>query len=357
MFDHKELSKAVFKVNSSGGSGSSFYLRNEGIFITNFHVVQGFKEVSVEDINKDRFLAKVIMVNPNEDIAILRTKESFDTPALQLNIDTEVNSGDKVFVAGYPFGMPFTITEGIVSATNQLMEGKHYIQTDAAVNPGNSGGPVINANGEVVGITTAKFNNADNMGFAIPVKTLKEELALVKELTEDKYTVVCQSCSNLIMERTEYCQNCGASVDVKLFDDLPLTALAVFCERAISNAGINPVLARTGNEFWEFHHGSSLIRIFVFNRDYLYATSPINNLPNKNLESLYRYMLSKEVKPYSLGIDDNKIYLSYRVHIGDTVSGIKENVLSNLTGMMQKADALDDYLMTAFDAEKSSYAK
>lgn len=357
MFDHKELSKAVFKVNSSGGSGSSFYLKSKGVFVTNFHVVQGFKQVSVENTEMDRFLARVVMVNPNEDIAILKTTESFDTPELLLNMTPGVNSGDKVFVAGYPFGMPFTITEGIVSAAKQLMEGRHYIQTDAAVNPGNSGGPVINANGEVVGITTAKFNNADNMGFAIPAETIKEELQMVEEIKDGVYTVVCQSCNTLIKEKTEYCQNCGANIDTKLWDENPLTDLSVFCEDAIRSLGIDPVLARTGHEFWEFHHGSSLIRMFVFNRDYIYATSPLNNLPSKNLEKLYRDILDTKNNPYILGIDENKIYVSYRVHITDTLSAHAGRIREELTGFARKANDLDDYFFIEYGAEKSHYAK
>ena len=83
--------------------------------------------------------------------------------------EKEVTLGQKINVAGNPFGMPFTATEGTVSSPRQLMDDTYYIQTDAAVNPGNSGGPMFNLDGEVVAITTSKMSNEDNMGFGIPV--------------------------------------------------------------------------------------------------------------------------------------------------------------------------------------------
>jgi len=126
---------AIFKVNTASGSGTSFYLKDKKIFVTNYHVVGSYKQVSLQDGTGARYLATVVLVNPNEDVAFLRTEEEFDLPQLDLHPDDSLRQGDKVYVAGYPFGMPFTVTEGVISAPSQLMQGKNYIQTDAAVNP------------------------------------------------------------------------------------------------------------------------------------------------------------------------------------------------------------------------------
>ena len=165
----QNIFQTVYKVNHAGGSGSCFYLKKHDLFVTNYHVVEGFRQVALEDNQKNRYLANIVLVNPILDIALLSAEGDFTAlPEISLAC-TEVTLGQKINVAGYPFGMPFTATEGTVSSPKQLMDDSYYIQTDAAVNPGNSGGPMFNQNGEVVAITTSKLTNADNMGFGIPI--------------------------------------------------------------------------------------------------------------------------------------------------------------------------------------------
>ncbi len=358
MIDHKILSQVVFKVSTSQGSGTCFYLKNENIFVSNFHVVNGAHEVAIEDVNKNSFLAKVVMVNPQMDIAFLRAGETFENlPELSIDPTMQMNSGERIYVAGFPFGMPFTVTDGTVSAASQLMDGKYYLQTDAAVNPGNSGGPMFNAQGHVVAITTSKFTQADNMGFGIPVKQLAEELQSLKDIHNKDFTVKCSSCSTLIHEQTEYCSNCGNTIDSKLFDKAILTDLGVFCEKAIQDIGINPVLARAGYESWEFYKGSSLIRMFIYNHSYLYITSPINILPKQNLEPLFRYLLSAPVEPFKLGVYNSGIYVSYRIAIADVFSREADSFMQYIGQLAKKADDLDNYLTETFDCPMSEYAK
>jgi len=352
------ISKVVFKVNHAGGSGSCFYLKKHNLFITNFHVVKGFHEVSIEDTEKERFLAKVVLVNPVADLAFLSTEQDFSyLPELELNMEREVTIGEQVNVAGYPFGMPYTITDGTISSPKQLMEGKTYIQTDAAVNPGNSGGPMFDQSNKVIAVTVSKFNDADNMGFGIPAVVLGEMLNRSTAINRSLFAVECNSCNALITKKTQYCSSCGSKIDDKLFNPYSLTDLAIFCEEAITNMGINPVLARVGSESWRFHRGSSEIRMFVYDRGYLFTTSPINIVPKQNLEPLLRFLLSVDTKPFILGIYQNDIYISYRVHLSDIFSDESEKVKQNITDLAQKADDLDNYLHDTFGCEFSQYAK
>lgn len=354
----QNIFQTVYKVNHAGGSGSCFYLKKYDLFITNNHVVEGFREVALEDNDKNRYLAKVILVNPQLDIALLTANGDFSHLPDIVLAGNEVSLGQKINVAGYPFGMPFTATEGTVSSPRQLMDDNYYIQTDAAVNPGNSGGPMFNQNGEVVAITTSKLTNADNMGFGIPVKALVTLLEKVEELDRDCFNVQCNSCEEFISDEDEYCPSCGEKLPENIFQQRGLTDLAIFCEKAIENMGINPVLARVGYESWTFHKGSSEIRIFVYQRSYLFCTSPLNILPKKNLEPVLTYLLSaKDIKPYQLGLDGNQIYLSYRIHISDIFSDFAEEIQNNITHMGFKADELDNYLVDNFGCEFSEYAK
>ena len=354
----QNIFKAVYKVNHAGGSGSCFYLKNYDLFVTNYHVVEGFREVALQDDNKNRFHARVVLVNPVRDIALLKADGDFSAlPEIALSALDEVTIGQKINVAGYPFGMPFTVTEGTVSSPRQLLNDSYYIQTDAAVNPGNSGGPMFNDNSELVAITVSKLNNADNMGFGIPVSSLRELLDQIADLDTSVFNVQCNSCDEFISEEEEYCPSCGDKLPENVFQERSLTDLAVFCEEAIEAMGINPVLARVGYESWVFHKGSSEIRMFVYQRHYLFCTSPINVLPKKNLEPVLSYLLNAEVKPYQLGLDGNQIYISYRVHISDVFSEYGDEVKKNLTNLAFKADDLDNYLSDTFGCEFSEYAK
>jgi len=352
------ISKVVFKVNHAGGSGSCFYLKKYNLFVSNFHVVEGFHEVAIENTDKDRFLAKVVLINPVADLAFLATEDDFShLPDLELNLERQLAAGERINVVGYPFGMPYTITDGTISATKQLIEGKTYIQTDAAVNPGNSGGPMFDQSNKVIAVTVSKLTNADNMGFGIPINVLSEMLSHAAAIDRSQFAVQCNSCSALITAKTQYCSSCGNKIDDKLFNKYSLTDLAVFCEEAIANMDINPVLTRVGNESWRFHRGSSEIRIFVYDRSYLFATSPINVLPKQNLEPLLRFLLSADTKPFTLGIYNNEIYISYRTHLSDVFSDEADKVKQNITDLAQKADDLDNYLNETFGCEFSQYVK
>ena len=355
--NHEQLKHAVYKINTASGSGSGFYLNAPNIFVTNYHVVEGNKNVAIENQAQDRFMAKVVYVNPDADIAFLKSESHIPSSNIPFDTIQEVHSRDKVFVLGFPFGMPYTITEGIVSNERQLLDGKNFIQTDAAVNPGNSGGPVVNAEGMLIGVTTAKFTEADNVGFAIPAKIVKEELDTLEQNTEGKFSMKCDSCKSLIFEKTDYCPNCGSNINEKIFDDKEISKLSQFVEDAIKNMGTNPVLARSGAEYWEFHSGSALVRIFVYDKNYLYATSPMNNLPTSNLEALLRYQLSNPVPPYQLAVYNNQIYLSYRVRMSDVFSNKGEAIKQNLSNLILKANEMDDYFVHEFGCEKTNYAK
>lgn len=215
----QNLFKAIYKVNHADGSGSCFYLKDQNLFVTNYHVVQGFRQVALEDNDKNRYLANVILVNPSVDIALLTAEGDFSAiPAIHL-AQQDVCIGQKINVAGYPFGMPFTVTEGTVSSPKQLMDHSYYIQTDAAVNPGNSGGPMLNEQGDIIGITTSKFKDADNMGFGIPIAALRTLLEQTATLDRTQFNVQCNSCDEFISDEDEYCPSCGEQLPENIFNN------------------------------------------------------------------------------------------------------------------------------------------
>ena len=301
---------------------------------------------------------RAIAESTGDYIALLAAEGDFSAlPEMTLAADDSLTIGRKVYVAGYPYGMPFTITEGSVSSPKQLMDGKYYIQTDAAVNPGNSGGPILNDAEEVVGVTVSKFTQADNMGFGIRVETLHGLLESLGELDRTAFQVQCGSCEELICEEEEFCPSCGDKLPEGVFDERELSPLGGFVEGAIREMGVNPVLARDGYDSWLFHKGSSEIRIFVYDGNYLFSTSPINLLPKKEVENVLDYMLSEDFGPYKLGIEGRQIYIAYRIHLADITDESEDEIRKNIVGLALRADEMDNMLVERFGCEFSEYSK
>ncbi len=157
-------------------AGSGFIISKDGLIVTNNHVVEGAKEVTVTLASKEEYPAKVIGRDPKTDIALLKIEPKGTLPVAALGDSDRLRVGDWVVAIGNPFGLNNTVTAGIVSAKGRVIGAGPYddfIQTDASINPGNSGGPLFNLQGEVVGINTAIIPNGQGIGFAVPVNLAK----------------------------------------------------------------------------------------------------------------------------------------------------------------------------------------
>jgi len=354
----KDIKKSIYKIITAGGSGTGFKVAGHDFMITNYHVVEGSKTVAVEDHKMNRYLANVVMVNPDVDLAFLQVKALESKPGIiKLDDAKQVENMQKVYINGFPFGMPFTVTEGIISSVSQPMNGREYVQTDAAVNPGNSGGPMLDKDGCLVAVTTSKFTKADNVGFGIKFTDVIKEINDYK-FTDDQYRLKCNSCDNYIEAETEFCPHCGANINPAVFEEFEKSHFAVFTEDALQEIGQNPVLCRAGRDYWEFHQGSALVRIFTMNdNNYLYAISPLNQLPKANLDDLLTYINSNPIPPYQLAIFKNKIFISYRTHLSDIYSGRKVEIKKYLMDLVLKADELDDFFKNEFGCKMSLESK
>ena len=174
--------KGVVEITAGQGQGSGFVYDSDGHVITNEHVVAGTSSVSVKFWNGKTFTAQVVGTDASTDLAVLKV----DAPAsqlfpLSLGDSSKLVVGDQVVAIGSPFGLEGTVTSGIVSALHREMTSPNQfaidnsIQTDAAINHGNSGGPLLNAQGKVVGVTAQIESNSggnEGVGFAIPSNTV-----------------------------------------------------------------------------------------------------------------------------------------------------------------------------------------
>ena len=165
--------------------GSGFIASADGYVVTNFHVVQGATEIVARLADHREFQARLVGSDPRTDIALLRI-EATGLPTLPFGDSDRLAVGEPVMAIGNPFGLEQTVTTGIVSAKERVIGAGPYddfIQTDASVNPGNSGGPLVDTRGSVVGINSAIFSSTGGfigIGFAIPVNLAKDVLAQLR---------------------------------------------------------------------------------------------------------------------------------------------------------------------------------
>ena len=182
----KQIGEAVVQVRTPGGLGSGFFINADGYLITNFHVIEGETEISVEvyhqrngQLDRETYKqVKIIAINKFHDLALLKIEDK-NAPKFKyvtLGSSDVLNVGDSVFAIGSPMGLERTVTSGIVSTKTRQIEGELYLQTSAQINPGNSGGPLFNLGGEVVGVTNMKITFGEGLGFAIPVELVKSFL-------------------------------------------------------------------------------------------------------------------------------------------------------------------------------------
>ncbi len=166
----------------TGGEGSGFVISQDGYVVTNNHVVADMDEITVLFLDGDELEAEVVGRDPKTDIALLKVDPGDkELITIALGDSDAVRPGDWVVAIGNPFGLAHTVTAGIVSAKNRrdVMNRQSYedfIQTDAAINQGNSGGPLIDLHGRVIGINTAIRSNANTIGFSVPINQAKQIL-------------------------------------------------------------------------------------------------------------------------------------------------------------------------------------
>lgn len=160
--------QAVVTVLSGPGSGSGFYIGQEGLILTNQHVVGEAKFVKVKLFDGRSLVGEVVRVDKARDVALVRT-DPVTTAALALRAD-DPGVGEDVYALGSPYGdvLSGTLTHGVLSS-RRVMEGVAYLQSDASVNPGNSGGPLVDASGHVVGLTVMGLKGAQGINMFVPI--------------------------------------------------------------------------------------------------------------------------------------------------------------------------------------------
>ena len=166
--------KGVVTIKTDISQGSGFIVTDDGYVVTNHHVMRGAKSAGIYTYDDKTYSVRIIDYNQDMDLALLKISGSFDE--LEFGDSDDMKIGEKVIAIGNPLGLSFTATEGIISGLHRegINNLPYYFQTDVSLNPGNSGGPLINTKGKVIGINNFVVSGAENLGFALESNKIVE---------------------------------------------------------------------------------------------------------------------------------------------------------------------------------------
>lgn len=348
----KEYRNAIVQIATPYSTGTGFFLRNAGCIVTNEHVVNGNREVIIDGALLDRQLVPVSFTDQHHDIALLRFSND-RLPQLPLTISDKVSEGDKVLAMGHPFGLRFSTTSGIISSVSFREGGVSYYQHDAALNPGNSGGPLVNAKGEVIGINTFVLRDGQNIGFALPVKVLRQTLEEIKQLKDGSATR-CQSCDNIVFEnqsQDNYCPHCGATINLPGKEEqYQPTGIARTLEQILEQCGYDVRLTRRGPNAWQVEKGSATINVSYYEpAGIINGDAVLCQLPKENIGDIYAFLLRQNfsLEGLSFSLRLNQIVLSFIIidsHL-NTDTGLQQ-----FQNLFEMADHFDNILVEEYDA-------
>ncbi len=343
----------IVQISTRKGSGSGFFVSEFGVIVTNCHVVGDETEVSIGGKVFQPTLARVWFTNKGTDLAFLEPPAGVEMPVARLGSPGSVHDGDSVVAIGHPYGMSYTATAGIVSKAERLRNGLNYIQIDAAINPGNSGGPLLNYEGEIVGVNTWIVRDGDNLGFALPVSVLIDDL---NDYAPHRGTVAtrCPSCGCIITHATvdgRYCPECGTEVTLPA-ESTPapqMGAIATTLENILERLGKNPRLAARGPNMWEFSEGSATITLTHNQNNFIVADAALCRLPKTGIAAIYAYLLHENDHPDGLifGVHGQDVVLSLIMYDEYFTEEYGEAMLRKLA---EKADYHDNVLIEQYGA-------
>lgn len=343
----------VIQIATPYSTGTGFYLSDYDLIITNEHVIRENKQVVIDGNAIEKQMVDVVYVDPKFDLAFLRAPQKLEVIENMTPAAIQISEGNRVIAIGHPYGLKYTVTSGIISNTLHEQGGIRYLQHDAALNPGNSGGPLVNLEGEVVGVNTFIIRDGNNIGFSLPVKYLRETLEAF--VSGQGSAVRCNSCLNIVFEDQEqqgYCNHCGSKItmirDIPAYEPMGVSRVI---EDMLGELGFDVRMSRRGPKNWEIKHGSAKINIAYNVKNGLNICDAfLCELPQEGIKDIYEYLLrqNQHLEGFSFSVKGQDIILSLLIY--NQYLNPETGVIL-LRELFEKADYYDNVLVEEYGAK------
>jgi len=312
--------KIVIQIATPYSTGTGFFVKKHNLIITNEHVIRDNKTVIIANASLTKQIVNVVYVDPKRDLAFLSAPEDLDMPEVTLNENPHLRQGNSVIAVGHPFGLKYTATQGIISNLLDRHHDINYIQHDAALNPGNSGGPLIDTSGQVVGVNTFIIKDGNSIGFSLPVQYLIDTIGAYMQ-GNGSAGVRCNSCDNLVFESEEelsFCPHCGSKITmISAIEAYEPAGINKTIEEMLEELGFDIHLSRRGPYNWEIMQGSAKINISYYAKTGLIiGDAHLCSLPKDKIEDLYTYLLQRnyDLESLTLSVKGKDIVISLLIY-------------------------------------------
>jgi hypothetical protein len=316
-----QVRSAVVGIGAGASFGTGFTAMPNGLVVTNAHVVGYQPEVTLRAFDGTEAPGKVVYADVRLDIAFVMPLQTIPTRALTLAHDTAPAVGEQVAAIGHPHGLSFSVTRGILSAVDREVRGVPCLQTDAALSPGNSGGPLVDTAVRVVGVNTSVRRDGQNLGFAVPIRAFVEPLRQYvgppREILARRPVYCCPECGIRYPATEPRCLGCGALLPF-MSPGLDRGQQFAAAERRIAmlltRMGFSASGARVDDGCWRLERdgGEIWVRLEPQGR-VVFFVADLVRLPRHNHEPLYRLLLTandQTTGSCSLALDGDVVTLS-----------------------------------------------
>ncbi len=345
----------IIQIATPYNMGTGFYLPEYEVIISNEHVVRDNCDVVVASSFFKKQIVQVLFVDMKHDLAFLSApvfEKNVKLPKAVLNEQALV-LGQEILAVGHPFSMQYNSSIGVVSDLDYIQDDVSFVNHSASLSPGNSGGPLLNTKGEIIGVNTFIADKDSNIGFSLPISYLKKALDKFEEGGRRKASR-CYSCLHFIFEhqlKTSFCPECGKKIQLlSAIEPFEPIGCAYTIENMLEELGHDVKLSRRGPNNWGIREGSARISISYYEKTGLIiGDASLCNLPPHNIQPLYEYLLRQnhEIEGLTFSVKGDDIVLSLLIY---------DRYLNAKTGrelfrhLFERADYYDNVLVEEFGA-------
>lgn len=344
----------VIQIATPYSTGTGFYLKEEDLIITNEHIVRDNRSVIIVGSKIEKQLADVIYIDQKYDLAFLKPPHQTEVPVATLRTSPQPTAGEPVIAIGHPFELKYSTTKGIVSNNSYMRADTPYIQHDAALNPGNSGGPLIDGRGEIIGINSFTLKEGNDIGFSLPAQLIAETIRAFKA-KKKTIGMRCYSCANIVV-RSEldknYCPHCGALLQLPdQVEEYEPVGVTKTIEQMLEQNGYHVATSRRGPNAWVIQKGSAKINISYYEKmGIITGDAYLCSLPQQNIKPIYEYLLRQNyfIEGLSFSVQGQDIILSLLIY--DRYLNV-DTGMQLLEHLFQMADHYDNILVEEYGAQ------